>query len=1320
MILDGAICSEALDSSGEILDIDGADISDWEKGTLLANWDHTPGESGADSIVGVFTYCKKIFKESDCENDRQRMYWKKVKLPYIYGICRLFDGAGHDKAKALAAIVRDNAANNEPLVCRWSVEGSVLERDGNRLVSSVFRRVAVTPKPCNRTALSGLLDDPNAPEGYKKSHAPKRDILDFESATKHEHPMFARLGGATNIECNPILEDVAKSTEAGSYNAAPSTLTGGAALQREDLSLMRRKAVKTLQEYSKPFSKEEFKAALKHDLPEASDDFIDHFVDAAEEFHVKKKLLKKEGDAPSVEAPAPAKAAAKPPAPKAVAKPKAKPAAKPKAKATGDESESVVKITQGTIRGIPCQPVKMTGVKFEARPDGSAILHTPKGSFPLYNPDKGFGVKTAKVKKPEYRGGVLHVPEGTDLSKVPHNAPNPGFREIYNSAPIEDFHSGKVMPNWTHVHELTKAGKLPEEVVMHSAHFSMMSPNTPIATHELMHSHAVDAWEDHGVDPRDPDYASTVGLDWLKRDQAKNYPRTAGEYFRTRPGVHIGTDSETTGRKAGDIGGFMLANNKLENVSNYPALHPVLVDMVKRHGVDARGATKELMAHKALQNNWKGRRQIAKTKIKAVLAAKGLTDEKTDFINNTMKEGPKLAGGSKEMYAKLKATKAQAKKLGLKDSLSETAEAQLAAHPDFSSYRGVQVNGLAPKTGRFTFTMLGGGNSFVPDTHMVRHLFGMDAAKDGNSLAYLKSVLWNENNHHVLENMDKWYANNHPATEVMQNHPTWGKHFADDKEQANFPAFWRHWCTIAQDERNRGMSNSAANEFSTHEPFWMGIGKYLNKAELNSGLLKKLLALHAQYGEDFGEVPAQMMFFHHIVPHLMEAAKIREKHDEPVDFIKSDLLKAQRLDVELRKASMEPQSAPSESPEHPVVHTVSAKLSDNFHPIGRYAISDGNITHLEDYHGLMGKLVPQGPVNQKTVSQLHGLRMSPYIQISSSHPPVDPANDTVTPIVPQDRAPSAVAAPIARPPSVFHYQRAGHDAPHVLEVSQGKYLLDGNELAPHEVHAVMGNVKSGAGSIRYIGPKASDRVAKAESLLRKSDDPTDPLHAALMAVRESVKAGHMKQEHADALTRHIYEDPMTPGIGNKFAATQFLGQKKPGVYAQLDGNSFRSINNGYGHAAGDEAIKAFGKYAREAMDETTGRGPSGGKIFRNGGDEFVAHFPSHEHAAAFARSVSQKLDSHPPIGGAHKLSMSFGFGLDPHTADAALYKAKEQKFHPGTKVPKYEVGQEPNLVHSHVPGFEGPVPLADPQAAAHQHVMSQVKLPSTNQPSEPR
>jgi hypothetical protein len=327
MIVDGVFASQAIDSSGEILDIDGCDISTLAKDGV-ANYEHKEGDkkiseggNNGEEIVGRIIYAKKIFSVSDCDTDREEKYWDAVKVPFIYGMVRLYDGAGHSGAQALAAQIRDHHANEEPTLVRYSIEGSTLERDKaqpNRLLCSVARRVAMTLKPCNRTCASGLISDPRAPEGFDKQPETDRHVTrliggNVEKSERLEHPLYTRLGGVHELESNPLIDEdtqarlkavakdaMLKALEAGSYNVAPSSLVQGAALQREDRGLKAR-AMAAVRDYGKKrFDKAEFRSFAKTYLPEADDNFLDHFTDVAEDYHMKRGALKKkEGDEPA-------------------------------------------------------------------------------------------------------------------------------------------------------------------------------------------------------------------------------------------------------------------------------------------------------------------------------------------------------------------------------------------------------------------------------------------------------------------------------------------------------------------------------------------------------------------------------------------------------------------------------------------------------------------------------------------------------------------------------------------------------------------------------------------------------------------------------------------------------------------------------------------------------------------------------------------------------------------------------------------------------------------------------------------------------------
>lgn len=306
MILDAVFGSEALDSSGEILDVEGADISDLVEGRAEVNYEHKDesgkGTSGLD-WVGRILMAKKIFSAKDCDTDRQREFWHELQLPFIYGMVRLYDAAGHAGAQALAAIIRDHHANKEKILWRWSVEGTTLKTsaDKKRLLRSVIKAVALTRKPCNRSAETRIISDPQAPEGFDREPVKVKEEKDFlDDVLKRAEPRFARpearLGAATILDYNPLLKEdqLEKTLTAGSYDAAPSSLTGGAALQREDISGRVKawgiKAKRAMQKWE-PGSGKSFRDYLKTEVPEASQEYMDRFADLVEDLQVKKRGL---------------------------------------------------------------------------------------------------------------------------------------------------------------------------------------------------------------------------------------------------------------------------------------------------------------------------------------------------------------------------------------------------------------------------------------------------------------------------------------------------------------------------------------------------------------------------------------------------------------------------------------------------------------------------------------------------------------------------------------------------------------------------------------------------------------------------------------------------------------------------------------------------------------------------------------------------------------------------------------------------------------------------------------------------------------------
>ena len=225
-----------------------------------------------------------------------------------------------------------------------------------------------------------------------------------------------------------------------------------------------------------------------------------------------------------------------------------------------------------TIGGLPA-PAAKRNLKEPHFDEQTGTMHTEKGSFPVYIPSQD-------------------TAENRD-----------SFHNILNSPAVNKFHDYAV-DNWSRLHAKLKDGQLPAPVIMHAVLFSQLSPNTPVPMQELMYGHLVDHMKDTGVDATSPAFGATKE-GWMNRSSPEKFPDISPDHWEAHQNqLRIKNDSEMTGRKAGEIGGFMLANDKWKNMSRYHEIHDRLVDTVNRHKTDARSAVRELMAGKAAKNGF--------------------------------------------------------------------------------------------------------------------------------------------------------------------------------------------------------------------------------------------------------------------------------------------------------------------------------------------------------------------------------------------------------------------------------------------------------------------------------------------------------------------------------------------------------------------------------------------------------------------------------------------------------------------------------------------------------------------------------------------
>jgi len=145
--------SQLRDTQGEMLSVEGADISDLEAGRGRFNDNHGKGFFNA---IGRITSAKKIFQSEDCSNDREKYYWDKVKSPFIYVRGILYNDEDHPNARAAAAILRNIHKADCPLKLKASVEGGVMARgikDTNLLAKTKIHSIALTFTPANQNTL---------------------------------------------------------------------------------------------------------------------------------------------------------------------------------------------------------------------------------------------------------------------------------------------------------------------------------------------------------------------------------------------------------------------------------------------------------------------------------------------------------------------------------------------------------------------------------------------------------------------------------------------------------------------------------------------------------------------------------------------------------------------------------------------------------------------------------------------------------------------------------------------------------------------------------------------------------------------------------------------------------------------------------------------------------------------------------------------------------------------------------------------------------------------------------------------------------------
>lgn len=252
--------------------------------------------------------------------------------------------------------------------------------------------------------------------------------------------------------------------------------------------------------------------------------------------------------------------------------------------------------------------------------------------------------------------------------------------------------------------------------------------------------------------------------------------------------------------------------------------------------------------------------------------------------------------------------------------------------------------------------------------------------------------------------------------------------------------------------------------------------------------------------------------------------------------------------------------------------------------------------------------------------------------------------------------------------------------------------LAGRLSAGPVVDVVVVDDASGRLDVASLARLVRDRTSGASGLLALTDGTDDAVGAALVAGAEDALPGDPSEvllearlaavvrtvelrREASKLALEARIDPVT-GLANRRALDEELarvegrmrryGERWCLVLVDLD--QFKNLNDAWGHAAGDELLRTFGRLlvANTRVVDLA---------FRYGGDEFllllaVSAERTPEHAARrLRRALADAELAHPANDPWARVTMSAGYAVRSGTdgirgwiedADRALYEAKRQ------------------------------------------------------------
>lgn len=186
------------------------------------------------------------------------------------------------------------------------------------------------------------------------------------------------------------------------------------------------------------------------------------------------------------------------------------------------------------------------------------------------------------------------------------------------------------------------------------------------------------------------------------------------------------------------------------------------------------------------------------------------------------------------------------------------------------------------------------------------------------------------------------------------------------------------------------------------------------------------------------------------------------------------------------------------------------------------------------------------------------------------------------------------------------------------------------------------------------------RIDATRGELSESVERAEALEARVMELSKQLSA-----THAELLTDHLTGLLNRRGLESAFGEVwaQCVRDKQPLTVAMIDLDDFKQLNDSAGHAAGDEALRAFAScIVREFRPAD--------RAARFGGDEFTVLLPGVgvESATEVVRRLLRSQSTPSLLGGPSSRARPFSAGLSEvmdgnlqtalERADDALYEAK--------------------------------------------------------------